>query len=783
MARHDDLLRRLEAVERSCRLTTELALLTDRDLQQEKSKRQIILHLRGECLDEVQKLFNDHLDKKGKDTGGKKPRVQPAAGGAVVTKQPSAQLWNWLLEALKKRASAATEAGRCQLAVQAVQGLYSVEGAAVLHSTHFHTREPVEDDRGRVWRASLDFAFLEHGTKALQAFAFELQAFSYGDFCYHRASVTVVAVVKDVTTVQLTTNATVVVTTLAVAETVITVRDDAECAKLGSRLMRGGASCAMSLGSLEFTTRALFFLLYFHFFFDKVEHFLSAEVLATTVAWNTPFHGRGATGSWMDRMFHFLAFHALSRATKSTAAAPRGAELLRLGAARGPGLLEASLATSTSKEVRHLGSRTGTCVESVVQSVAESSDDYCFEGAKQGNDVVCSLSSVKLWCIPMKVWQKLTHALYGNSVAANTAAVSPDPWSAYLANTKQPAKRAKWEDGLTLEAGQLVQGSTEPKQIATGAVTCDATGIAFCTLKSLESLSQVRSTKALAVLLPGCQHSQSLFDGFGINAGATIKGMVRVHDEVSKVIELKGVTVVNLGAEPVTFAKLEPKLKVPTDPTAIIVAEIDSRYMNPELKQSVQRNVRAAMQTHVIQMMPDEVHLSHFDFFGWFKRGQGEKVVHGVKFLVPAKSLESVLAKSGMIQPVFFRHFIETGNNPVPNFSLQWQRGQSYAEVKKLASSTQGVMGIILSSGGLGVRVRADAVSEVRRIVAPEAPSFTSDNRGVIVREHWQIAGVPRALRVEDLIKQLASWGWQLVPTKAWAMPGCPQLLVWLVGA
>ena len=43
-----------------------------------------------------------------------------------------------------------------------------MEGAAVLHGTHFHTKEPVEDDRGRVWRASLDFAFLEE-TKTVAA--------------------------------------------------------------------------------------------------------------------------------------------------------------------------------------------------------------------------------------------------------------------------------------------------------------------------------------------------------------------------------------------------------------------------------------------------------------------------------------------------------------------------------------------------------------------------------------------------------------------------------------
>ena len=66
-------------------------------------------------------------------------------------------------------------------------------------------------------------------------------------------------------------------------------------------------------------------------------------------------------------------------------------------------------------------------------------------------------------------------------------------------------------------------------------------------------------------------------------------------------------------------------------------------------------------------------------------------------------------------------------------------------------------MGIALSKGGLGVRVKEDAVSKVRAMVVPDAPSFTAENRGVIVKQHYEIHGLPRELRVNDLIEGFPS--------------------------
>ena len=389
----------------------------------------------------------------------------------------------------------------------------------------------------------------------------------------------------------------------------------------------------------------------------------------------------------------------------------------------------------------------------------------------------CGFRMHTAWSMSMKAWQKLMHAINGNSAAS-----AVDPWASYLA-AKQPAVRAKWEEGLTIEAGQLEANKTEVKQIAAGLVTVDAEGVALITVKTLEVIAKVRSTKALAIVLPGCKLTRHFFDALGLNESAVTTGMLRVLDSVTKHIDLKSVTVVNLGAVPITFRKLSSSLQVPTEASEMIMAELDSRYLTQELKNELSRNARATIQQLILSMLPASTKLSAFDFFGWHKRDQGDHIVHGVKFLVPSSQMEEVLGTSGIAQPVFLRHFVETGSSPKHSFSLQWLKGRTYAEVKSLASSTQGIVGIALSKGGLGVRVKEDAVSAVRSMVVPDAPSFTSVNRGVMVREHYEIHGVPREVRVSDLIDGLAKWGWKVVPVKSWTMLGNPKLLVWLVGA
>ena len=151
------------------------------------------------------------------------------------------------------------------------------------------------------------------------------------------------------------------------------------------------------------------------------------------------------------------------------------------------------------------------------------------------------------WAMTMKCWQKLMHAISGNSAAAPA-----DPWASYLAS-KQPAVRAKWEDGLEIEPGQLQVGGGDVTQIQAGAVKVDAEGVAMITVKSLQVIAKVRSTKALAVVLPGCRLSRSFFDTLGLNESAVTTGMLRVSDTVNKQVDLKSVSVVNLGASPVVF--------------------------------------------------------------------------------------------------------------------------------------------------------------------------------------------------------------------------------------
>ena len=59
-----DLKKRLETLERSQQVIAQLALAMDKDVRQEKTRHELIVHLRGDAVDEVQRLFDDHVKSK-----------------------------------------------------------------------------------------------------------------------------------------------------------------------------------------------------------------------------------------------------------------------------------------------------------------------------------------------------------------------------------------------------------------------------------------------------------------------------------------------------------------------------------------------------------------------------------------------------------------------------------------------------------------------------------------------------------------------------------------------
>ena len=198
-----DLKKRLETLERSQQLIAQLALATDRDVRQEKTRHELIVHLRGEAVEEMQRLFDEHVKskeslsndraKKSRNSAGDDPAANALADTAARNSSAAQTLrvkfWGWLMQFLKARASAAEEAGRAQLVVAAAAKLHSYDGQVVLHSCRFHSREPLESEAmEKVWHLSLDFAFSGDGIMALQLLAYDLQPFSYQDVTFHRAS-------------------------------------------------------------------------------------------------------------------------------------------------------------------------------------------------------------------------------------------------------------------------------------------------------------------------------------------------------------------------------------------------------------------------------------------------------------------------------------------------------------------------------------------------------------------------------------------------------------------
>lgn len=189
-----ELTKRLEALEAAHKKTAILALATDRDLQREKCRHELIVHLRGSMLAEVQTMFESHKATTGSDKRARTVEDQTddaamAAQRASLRNTQAAaswkvKLWQWLLQVLKSRAGDAEEAGRSRMAVAAATKIHAMEGTQVVHMMRFHTPEPVEE----VWRFSLDFTFSAVGTEACQYFQWDLQPFSFGELSFHKAN-------------------------------------------------------------------------------------------------------------------------------------------------------------------------------------------------------------------------------------------------------------------------------------------------------------------------------------------------------------------------------------------------------------------------------------------------------------------------------------------------------------------------------------------------------------------------------------------------------------------
>ena len=131
----------------------------------------------------------------------------------------------------------------------------------------------------------------------------------------------------------------------------------------------------------------------------------------------------------------------------------------------------------------------------------------------------------------------------GNSATAPTS-TSTDPWADYLAgkgkskggNCKGQSRedRARWEEDGIKEDSQLIdkqftcEGSPVP-QIAASKVQHEATGAAFCTLKTLHVLAKVRYEKALALVIPGSHSHGPVFDALGFTASCMRTQVIQVH--------------------------------------------------------------------------------------------------------------------------------------------------------------------------------------------------------------------------------------------------------------
>ena len=140
------------------------------------------------------------------------------------------------------------------------------------------------------------------------------------------------------------------------------------------------------------------------------------------------------------------------------------------------------------------------------------------------------------------MWNKLMHALYGNSPDSAPPSVDPwlerDPWQQALAQRKVAKPKAKpvtskWED---LQIPHMDELQPDLTQLAMSDLQPEGKGVVLATLPSVDRHKWVRSQQALCLIVPGQDREdlQSLLITGDLGSSAAVAGELTIRDPLKE---------------------------------------------------------------------------------------------------------------------------------------------------------------------------------------------------------------------------------------------------------
>ena len=394
--------------------------------------------------------------------------------------------------------------------------------------------------------------------------------------------------------------------------------------------------------------------------------------------------------------------------------------------------------------------------------------------------IQCLFVCLSAWFLSKEERNQLLHALFGNVAVSKLAPLKEDAWQTFFDNKKaakgsltkptslnkqgQPKKSKAIPDSklsvhsrvpwASLElVSEFTDGSSTLPQLSKAIQ--NGKGVVFCELNEMESMLQLSSENALAILVPPKADRQRLPTGF-TGSGCNIV----VIAKQAGVEVLKHCILYQLGHVNASLGVRTAEVELPVARTvefhAPVACEQESLALHKALSSPTAVDEWSKCLSQHFEVQPVEV-------YGAVLPKDPSRLAT-VKLRIPADKAEEFDKKSG-VGCIVVRRWIPKGANP-PKTPVVWLKGSqatSCSQALTCARRFEGFLGLVHKDGKYGAKYQPEHIKAARTALDPGR--FSSENLSLVPTSSWAIDGFPSGTDREQVRSLLQAWGWTTIPS------------------
>ena len=393
--------------------------------------------------------------------------------------------------------------------------------------------------------------------------------------------------------------------------------------------------------------------------------------------------------------------------------------------------------------------------------------------------IQCLFMCLSAWFLSKEERNQLLHALFGNVAVSKLAPLKEDAWQTFFDNRKatkgsltkptslnkqgQPKKSKAIPDSklsvhsrvpwASLElVSEFTDGSSTLPQLSKAIQ--NGKGVVFCELHEMESMLQLSSENALAILVPpkADQRFPTGFTGSGCN--------IVVIAKQAGVEVLKHCILYQLGHVDASLGVRTAEVELPVARTvefhASVACEQESLALHKALSSPKAVDEWSKCLSQHFEVQPVEVYGAVLP--------KDPSSLATVKLRIPADKAQEFDKKSG-VGCIVVRRWIPKGANP-PKTPVVWLKGSqatSCSQALACARRFEGFLGLVRKDGKYGAKYQAEHIKAARTALDPGR--FCCENLSLVPTSSWAIDGFPSGTDREQVRSLLQAWGWTTIPS------------------